>query len=57
MLTTPWHKGIWGVAYDRGGATHIFARFAKIDHFLRVDSAKQMESTRCEDGDTVMVDR
>jgi len=53
-LDTPWHKGVWGVAPERG-ERFIFARFANIDHLLHVADKSRIESTRCEDGDKVTV--
>ena len=56
-LETPWHKGVWGMVPERSAADFVFARFANIDHLLRVVSNNRMESTRCDDGDKVVVTR
>ena len=56
-LDTPWHKGVWGTVHDRGDADFVFARFASIDHLLRVVSEERIESVRCEDGNEVVVGR
>ena len=56
-LVTPWHRGVWGLAADRG-ADAIFARFASIDHLIQVSTdGRRMQSTRCEDGDQVSVEK
>ena len=56
-LDTPWHKGVWGTVHDRSDADFVFARFASIDHLLRVVSEERIESVRCEDGNKVVIDR
>ena len=56
-LVTPWHRGIWGLVPDRGEAEYVFARFAQIDHLLKVGGEQRIDSVRCEDGDAVAVVR
>ena len=48
---------MWGTVHDRGDADFVFARFASIDHLLRVVSEERIESVRCEDGNQVVVGR